>query len=382
VFLYTAGSMIDLGTLGGDSGTGHAINDGGEITGQSDAGGGSALHAFLYSAGTMTDLGTNGDDFGVAYGINNRGQMAINAYDRGVRSRAFIYDDGVMTDIGSLGGSYTAAYAINATGAITGISETADREPRVFLYAAGTMIDLGQPGAGVAVNDHGHVVGETTITRAFLHAHGTPYDLTALVVEGLAPGEWLAYAGGINNAGQIAATATVEGFQRKLAYRLDPVPLAVEYHHSGDDRYFVTASPMEIAALDAAGIAGWRRTGEAFGVYPLSVRDGAAVCQFQSASTFTPGRSRFYTPYAAECAALKVDPDWVFDGEAFATRLPDPAGGCRDTMIPLYRLYNGGKGGAPNHRYTTSATVRSDMVAKGWIPEGVGGGVIGCVLPP
>jgi len=35
-------------------------------------------------------------------------------------------------------------------------------------------------------------------------------------------------------------------------------------------------------------------------------------------------------------------------------------------------LYNNGQGGAPNHRYTTSLAVRSQMLAKGWVSEGLG----------
>jgi len=52
--------------------------------------------------------------------------------------------------------------------------------------------------------------------------------------------------------------------------------------------------------------------------------------------------------------------------------LPDAAGNCRGGTVPLYRLYNDGKTGAPNHRYTTSLAVRAEMVAQGWIPEGSG----------
>jgi hypothetical protein len=36
----------------------------------------------------------------------------------------------------------------------------------------------------------------------------------------------------------------------------------------------------------------------------------------------------------------------------------------------VYRLYNGRADA--NHRYTTGARVRSDMVAAGWISEGYG----------
>jgi len=46
---------------------------------------------------------------------------------------------------------------------------------------------------------------------------------------------------------------------------------------------------------------------------------------------------------------------------------------------PVYRLYNNGHGGAPNHRYTTNTAVRAQMLAQGWIPEGYGAlGVMMC----
>jgi hypothetical protein len=40
----------------------------------------------------------------------------------------------------------------------------------------------------------------------------------------------------------------------------------------------------------------------------------------------------------------------------------------------VYRLYNNGQGGAPNHRYTTASSVRDQMLAAGWILEGNGPG--------
>jgi hypothetical protein len=45
---------------------------------------------------------------------------------------------------------------------------------------------------------------------------------------------------------------------------------------------------------------------------------------------------------------------------------------CSGGTIPLYRLYNDGMGGAPNHRYTTSLTILNQMVAAGRIFEGNG----------
>jgi len=40
-------------------------------------------------------------------------------------------------------------------------------------------------------------------------------------------------------------------------------------------------------------------------------------------------------------------------------------------MQTLYRAYNNGKGGDPNHRYATDHAVIDTMVAQGWVEEGV-----------
>jgi hypothetical protein len=46
----------------------------------------------------------------------------------------------------------------------------------------------------------------------------------------------------------------------------------------------------------------------------------------------------------------------------------------------LYRLYNNGQGGAPNHRLTTDRATRDAMTAQGWVAEGAGPDTVyGCV---
>jgi len=154
---------------------------------------------------------------------------------------------------------------------------------------------------------------------------------------------------------------------------------AIEFYHSGYGHYFVTASPQEIAALDSGKLSGWSRTGESFGVFELGTAGSANVCRFWSAQAFFPKSSHFYTPIVSECTKVKGNPDWSFEGEVFALTLADAAGACVGATVPLYRLYNDGQTNAPNHRYTTSTALRAQMVAQGWIPEGSGIGVIGCV---
>ena len=102
--------MVDLGTLGGMTSIGWAINASGQVAGQSQIAGSSAHHAFLYT-------GTPGSG-------------------------------GVMADLGTLGGTNSYGYAINVSGQVAGYSHLSDNATRhAFLYtgtpgAGGHMIDL------------------------------------------------------------------------------------------------------------------------------------------------------------------------------------------------------------------------------------------------
>jgi len=153
----------------------------------------------------------------------------------------------------------------------------------------------------------------------------------------------------------------------------------IEFYHPVFNHYFITAIPAEIANLDTGALAqDWRRTGEAFDVYVSGVAGTSPTCRFFSTS-FAPRSSHFYTPSVAECAIVKANPNWLFEAEVFNMILPSAAGLCPAGTRALYRLYNDGKSGAPNHRYTTETSVRVDMILAGWTPEGLGVGVVGCV---
>ena len=72
----------------------------------------------------------------------------------------------------------------------------------------------------------------------------------------------------------------------------------------------------------------------------------------------------------------------VFEGGTPVATFNDASrtdGTCAPPSVPLYRLYNNGSGGAPNHRYTTQTDVRTQMIGQGWTPEGLGIGVVACV---
>ncbi len=153
----------------------------------------------------------------------------------------------------------------------------------------------------------------------------------------------------------------------------------VEYFHPEFGHYFVTAIPAEIASLDTGALSkDWVRTDRAFDVYVSGYPGSAPVCRFFSAS-FAPKSSHFYTPDSAECDIVKTNPAWTFEAEVFNVILPSKQGACPVGTKQLYRMYNDGMSGAPNHRYTTDFDLRAQMLANGWIAEGEGIGIVGCL---
>jgi probable HAF family extracellular repeat protein len=389
-FLYASGTLEDLNSRIGAASSGQAINANGAITGSASATPGGAERAFVYAGGAATDLGTLGGANSNGTAINAAGQVVGYAQISGSTVfHAFLYSGGTMQDLGTLGGRASGALGINASGSIVGYALVAGNvAEHAFRYAAGTMSDLGTLGgrnsAAYTINSTGEVVGKAQnaagATRAFLYAEGAMQDLNALVVSGL--NGTLTDAVGINDLGQIVANSCVGNVCQ--AYRLDRVAAAkveaVEYWHAGFDHYFVTAIAAEITGLDNGTIAGWSRTGQTYFVYAETPIGASPVCRFFSAA-FAPKSSHFYTPYPGECDAVKRNPDWQFEGLVFGVGVPAADGTCAAGTRAVYRLYNNGQGAAPNHRLVASATIRQQMLAQGWIPEGQGPEGVGMCAP-
>ena len=158
---------------------------------------------------------------------------------------------------------------------------------------------------------------------------------------------------------------------------------AVEYHYAALDHYFVTSDPAEIAALDGGLFPGWLRSGLSFKIYEPQGSDGRGVpvCRFYGLPSAGLD-SHFYTANGEECTGLfRFFKDaWQLESlDVFEAGLPHSiTGACRPSTVPVFRLWNARSDN--DHRFTTDATVRVQMIARGYLSEGWGTqGVAMCV---
>ena len=237
-------TIATIDTLGGTENFAYAINNRGEVVGQSRTAGDTSTQSFLFSSdaiislsplntgglqtvgptdindggliasgvmqnsgyspaiydtrrGQITPLGSLGGvtSFGfsgVATAINDLGQAVGYSYLDALNFHAFVYSDGLMTDIGSFGG-YSGALDINNLGQVVGYaSDSVSGYAHAFVYRNGRMTEINPFGApnnesyGEGINSHGRVVGgglnaDGTAFRGFIYsADGSIVDLGTL----------------------------------------------------------------------------------------------------------------------------------------------------------------------------------------------------------
>ncbi len=152
--------------------------------------------------------------------------------------------------------------------------------------------------------------------------------------------------------------------------------VVVEYYNDALDHFFITAEPAEAAMLDAGIIVpGWMRTHYEFKLRPPGAEVGRSACRFYGTPPLGPN-SHFFTIDSAECAQVKANPLWTYEGLAFTADAPIE-GDCAPDRIPVVRLYNNGIGGQASHRYTTSRYEMRAWQDRGWIIEGA----VFCAIP-
>jgi hypothetical protein len=188
----------------------------------------------------------------------------------------------------------------------------------------------------------------------------------------------------VDRTGTLLRAATRAGlFEYQVSGPQSPGTVAlIEYVHAAFGDYFITSIPNEISKLDSGAFAGWERTGFQFNAYAAPNANSAPVCRFLS-TAFAHKSTLFYTPFSAECVALRTNPKWLLESAvAFVIAVPKADGSCTAGLTPVYRFYNNGRGGVPSHRYTTDLVVREQMIAQGWVPEGLGPDAVQMCSPP
>jgi Abnormal spindle-like microcephaly-assoc'd, ASPM-SPD-2-Hydin/Repeat of unknown function (DUF5648) len=148
-----------------------------------------------------------------------------------------------------------------------------------------------------------------------------------------------------------------------------PTVDVIEFYNAGLDHYFMTPMAIEIDALDAGRFPGWARTGRSFKGYPQPTAGASPVCRFYIPP---PQDSHFYSASPAECAIVaSTYPTLVLESsDLFYIALPDANGTCPSGTIAVYRLFN--NRADVNHRYTTDAQIKAQMIGEGYIAEGYG----------
>ena len=119
-------------------------------------------------------------------------------------------------------------------------------------------------------------------------------------------------------------------------------------------------------------------------MYGQATSGANPVCRFLIPPVH--GDSHFFSADPAECARIRAystsgsatfDPNfsgYIEESSSFFyIALPDPAtGACASGTVPVYRLWD--RRIDSNHRYTTDAAVRDQMLGRGYVIEGYGAG--------
>jgi probable HAF family extracellular repeat protein len=173
---------VDLGTLGGSFADAQAINDDGQIAGNSATAAGAA-HAYLRIGTTIGDIhpasGSLAAGASYAWGLNGAGSV-VGQWN-GTTTESFLWTSGGgMQLLPTLGGSHGTALDINDQGQVVGWSEpAAGQQDEAYIYENATIRrlgTLGTPGSvAMAINGAGLAVGRANVGR-----HYRAFSWTAL----------------------------------------------------------------------------------------------------------------------------------------------------------------------------------------------------------
>lgn len=151
-------------------------------------------------SGGLQDLGDLGGGKSSGYAINNLGQIVGESFINETTSHAFLWQSGVMQDLGALSGSVkNLASSINNGGQVVGGSLFGDGTISAFIRTPNVSLqplDL-QGGFPFKIIDDGRIVGQKNNRPALWTAPGPGQDL------GMLTGYTYGEAMGMNQNGQV-----------------------------------------------------------------------------------------------------------------------------------------------------------------------------------
>lgn len=181
-FLDSQLAARDLGTLGGSNTSAVALNDAGQVTGESATAGNQQWRAFIWDATNgMRSLGTLGGAYSGATDINEAGQVVGWSRTAEGHLHAFLWDqEHGMRDLGTLGGLVSRAVAINNRGEVIGESTDASNRKHAFIWdSTGGMRSIHADATAVAIHEAGLIAG--TSFRTFVSGIYTFTEVRAFV---------------------------------------------------------------------------------------------------------------------------------------------------------------------------------------------------------
>ena len=254
-FVWQAGVMSALPTLGGNNGFATGANNHGQVVGWAE----NTVHdptcvppqVLQFRAVIWESEGNQirelpplpGDTSGAATAINDKGQVVgisgicDQAVGRFTAAHAVLWENGGVTDIGNLGGdAWNTPMAINQQGDIVGFASQPGDDPdnpqlHAFLWTRQDGIqDLGALPGDVyseahGINERRQVVGISCDAagscRAFLWQNGVMTDLNTLVGPGYT--DVLTTAQDINDLGEITGRAFDPDTGERPAFLATPI---------------------------------------------------------------------------------------------------------------------------------------------------------------
>ena len=349
-FTGTGSGNTDLGTLGGNVSLARAINNSGQIVGSAnDAIGTQAVLYGANGSGNIS-LGSPGLYSSAAYGINNLGQIVGLEINSQQAERAMLFSTAGNQYLGTLGGFNSTARDINDSGQIVGGANNPGNRQRATLYSGtgSNNIDLGTLGGdysiAYSINNSGQIVGDSSTStvpnatiHGFIYSNGTMRNLNSLVVPGSGMSDIRFLEAGrppgkcINDAGQIAATASEPIAGRARAVLLNPVVLsgvAVSRKTHGTATYDIN--------LPLSGAPGVEcRTGGLTNDYQIVVTFAAPVTF--GGTAFSSGTGSIVSATGSGTSVVSVNLTGVTNQQRLAVTLSNVSDGVntRNIVVPM-----------------------------------------------